>query len=324
MSDQVSTGAEASASGSEGLDVNQEMASVVGEDESSEEQVEASGEESSEEVQEALEEATPKEIEKAKQSLKKKYKLKVDGEELEEELSDEDIVRELQLAKKARKEIQSSARLKKEVEGLLDLLRRDPAAVLSDPAIGIDPKQFAQELLTKHLEEEAKDPAIREREKLEKELEALREQMKTESERRQQEEYEREVARAERELEDQVTEAIETSGLPKSPYILKKMADVMISAMENSINISPKQAINIVRKEMNNDIKELFSASPDDVLEQLIGKDNIKRLNKKSLANLKKAVPTANSIKPTGKVAAPAETDNQGDKQSIKDWLRSR
>jgi len=326
----VSTGAAESASstGSEGLAVSEELNAVVGEDsEQAEEEVEASeegSEESKEEVEEELEKASKEEVEKAKQSLKKKYKLKVDGEELEEELSDEDIVRELQLAKKARKEIQNSTNLKKEVESFLETLRKNPAAVLSDPLIGLDPIEFAQQILSQKLEEEAKDPATREKEKLEQELQQLREQMKSEEERIQRETYEREVIRAEQELEEQVSEALETSGLPKSPYVVKKMAEVMISAMERKMNISPKQAMNIVKKEMTSDIKELFNASPDDLLEQLIGSDNIKRLNKKSLARIKKVAPTANSIKPTGQMTKTDTNTQKEEKINISDWLRRK
>lgn len=306
----------------------------AGNEEVTAEEVEALAADSSEESSEGQEakdsatkaekeiaKASEKEVEAAKQSLKRKYKLKVDGEELDAELTDEEVARELQLAKKARKEIQSASEIKKEAALLLELLKTDPKRVLSDPSIGMDVVKFAQDILSQEIEEQKKDPAVREKEKLERELEEMRKQMKEEKEAREKEEYDRMVKQAEADLEEKVQEALDTSGLPKSPYILKKMADVMVSALSvHGKEISPKQAMNIVKKEMMKDIKELFDASPDDVLEELIGNNNIKRISKTRLAKVKKSVPTADSIKP---VAEKQVEEKAPDKISIKDWLRS-
>lgn len=259
--------------------------------------------------------------------VKKKFKLKVDGKEMDWEGTDEDIQRELQLSAKARKEIQSSTELKKELARFLDVLKKDPERALSDPAIGLDVVEFAKNILNKKLEDELKSPEQIEKEKLQREVEELRAKMKEEDEQRKTQEYERLVNEAERDLEEKVQEAIESSGLPKSPYVLKRMADVMLSALENQKQISPKQAMAIVKKEMHKDMKDFFGASPEDLLEELLGSENIKRLNKRQLAKVKALqAQTANSIKDSGTTVKdqPKSNKQQVQKMTVGEWLRKK
>jgi hypothetical protein len=270
----------------------------------------------------------PKEKAKAQEKLvdaKRKFMLKVDGQETAWEGTDDDIKRELQLSSKARKEIQESAELKKEVMSLLAALKKDPAKVLADPAIGIDVKEFAKKILSKQLEDEMKSPQELEKEKLQSELEELRAKVKDDEDSRKQADYDRYVASIESDIEEKTQEALESSGLPKSPYILKRMTDVMISAINAGKDVTPKQALNIVKKEMHKDMKDMFSTSAEDLLEELIGSDNIKRINKNSLSKMRKA--TSSRVSDTGHVAPKADAKPKDDgtkKIKINDWLRGK
>lgn len=278
--------------------------------------------EAQEKLDNAQTESERKAAQKEVENAKRKYQLKVDGKVMDWEGTDEDIVRELQLSKKARKEIQESATLKKELALFVEALKNDPASVLADPAIGVDIKRFAEQILAQTLEEEAKSPEQREREQLEKEVEQLRKEIKEREERQRNEEYERMVSQHESDLEEKVEEALNTSGLPKSPYVLKRMADVMLSVMNKGKDITPKKALEIVRKEMNKDIKDMFAATPEEVLEELIGSDNIKRLNKRQLAKLKQAkIASVNQVKDSGHVPDDSKQKQVTKKKTISEWL---
>jgi hypothetical protein len=302
----------------------EELASLAGEESSADGQdAKAQVEAAQKKVDEAKSKADKEEAKKELAKAKHKYKLKVDGKEEEWEGTDEDIQRELQLAKKARKEIQTSSELKKELAQFLQMLKTDPRSVLADPSIGVDLKAFAQQIINEQIEEELKSPEQREKEKLERELEELRKFHKEQEEARRTDEYNRLVQKTEQELEEQVASALETSGLPKTPYILKRMSDVMLSGLENDKEVSPKQALAIVRREMHKDLKDMFSVSPEDLIEELIGSDNIKRLNKRQLAKIKAAVPSLSSIKDTG--AKPKEEKQpEAKKVKISDWLKGK
>lgn len=279
-------------------------------------------------AQEKLDQAkTKSEKEKAEKDLKKaihKYKLKVDGEEEEWEGSEEDLIRDLQLSRKARKEIKSSTELKREAIKLVEMLKTNPKMVLKD--FGVDTIEFAKQVIREQIEEEAKSPEQRERDELQRELEELREKNKKEAEDLRQEMYNRQVAQYEAQLEEQVSEALVSNNLPKSAYTLKRITDVMLSSLENNKEITAKQAANIVRKEMLRDLKDMFGASPEDVVEEMLGQDTLKRLNKRQVEKVKASRKDAATVQEKSRVVdtgtkAEAPKAQPQKKQTIQDWL---
>lgn len=259
------------------------------------------------------------------------YKIKVDGEELE--LSREEMIKYAQVGRAGQKRMAEAAQIKKEAIDLIDMLRSDPEAILSDPAILGSREEvikFAQKILSNQMEEEMKSPEVREKEQLQKEVEALRKQMKDEAESKSKAEYERLVAQEEQKLQSEIEEAIDSSGLPASPFVLKRISDVLIMAAENNKQISPKQAMNIVKKEMQKDIQEYLKLSPDEALEELMGGDRIKSLRKKQLSKAKAtatetAAPRVDSmLKPVQRQELNTESKGPLEKRvSMKDFLRN-
>lgn len=227
-----------------------------------------------------------------------KFAIKVDGEVIE--LSKEDMVKYAQLGKAGQARMEEASRIKSEALQLVKMLRDNPEAVLADPYIlGSEEKviELAQKILSRKLENEQKSPEMKEKEKLQKELQDLRDKVKQDEEERQSAEYNRLVAQQEAQLEEQITEAFETSGLPKSPFVLKRLADVMISGAENNKDISPKQALAIVRREMQKDIRDLMETMPEDALEEYISAEKVQKLRSRQLAKARATQPAV--AKPT-------------------------
>lgn len=263
----------------------------------------------------------------------KKYKLKVDGEESEEELdlSDDEAVRKhLQLSKASQKRMAEAANERKSrqdfekmAEEFISMLKRDPKAILSDPSIGIDLKKFASEIMNEQLEEEKKSPEQKEKEKLQKELEDLRNKAKKDDEDRKSKEFQRLQDEAFQRIDSDITEALKTENLPKKPYVLKKFADLMMTALENNIDISAKDVAPLVRKQIIEDIQELTGAAPDDVIEELLGKDIINRMRKRSLAKAKSPIQSATSVKSTTDSVKPSES-NDKKRITMRDFLKGK
>lgn len=228
----------------------------------------------------------------------KKLKLKVDGEEFEEELPfeideehEEYIKKQLQLAKMSQKRAQYASDVKKQAQALIDLMRTDPMRVITDPSLGIDVKKVLSEYIESQIQEEAKTPEQKEREKMEKELKALREEREKEKEAHLQREKE---ALEERELQRydrSMSEALNNNpDLPKTPYVVKKMAEHMLALVKKGINASPQDVVEVVREEMRNDLKQMFAVLPEEVIENLVGKETINKLRKKSVAKAKASI----------------------------------
>ena len=260
-----------------------------------------------------------------------KLRLKVDGRELEEELPfeiEEDpeileyLTKNLQMSKAAQKRMAEYAQYQKEVNALVDKLRKNPRAVLSDPSIGVDLKQLAAEIVEEEIANSQKSPEQLEREKLERELLALKEEREREKQDFQRKEFER-LQEVEFERYDSLmSKALETSDLPKSPYVVKKMAEYMLLGLNEGIELTPEDVIPLVRDEIQGDIRDMFSAMPEDVVEKLIGKDTLGRIRKKNLSKAKSSppVPVKSSVKDSGtKTSKP--TDSGPSKKNFKDFF---
>jgi uncharacterized protein YacL (UPF0231 family) len=248
------------------------------------------------------EEAAPVATAKPTPSAKRKIKLKVDGEEFDEDFDpndEESLVRNLQLAKVSQKRMQEYASLQKEVVKFIEDLRRDPKAVLSDPRIGLDVKKIAAEIIEQEIENSKKSPEQLELEKTRAEIKALKEGQ----EREKAEALEREKARMTEEqferYDIEVTAALATSDLPKSPYVVKKIADYMLIGLEANKDISPADVMPLVREEIMSDLKAMFDVMPEDVVEKLIGKSKFDSIRKKNIKAAKEKNAQVGSTKTT-------------------------
>jgi hypothetical protein len=276
-------------------------------------ETEATSEEPSKEilVAEAKEEQKQEEI---KKSNKKKFQLQVNKKSKEIELdldNEEEVKRYLQKAMASDEKFQEAAQLRKAAEEFINVLRTDPRRILSDPNIGIDVKKLAQDIMNEELEDMNKTPEQKEIEKLRKELESRMESDKKEKETREQQELERLQNEQEEKLSNDIGSALEAGQLPKTPYTVKKMAEMMMIALQNDIDLSAKDVVPLVRKQMMQEVKDLLSSTNDDILEEFL-KDQMPRIRKRSVAK-SKAPETAASVKPTG-----TTTEKKDDKDNAK------
>lgn len=306
--------------------------------ESADQAVESNSQESGEQAQaqEAAEvlndpNASKAEI-KAAQKMLKKLTLKIDGEEVEEELpfeipdTDEAknyMRRELQMGKMGQKRAQEKSQIEKEVVKFIEDLRKNPRKALSDPAIGLDLKQLATQIIEEEIENSKKSPEQLEKEKLQAELQALRD----EREKEKKESQEKEIARMKDEAFERydmlMSQTLEKSDLPKSPYVIKKMADYMLLGLQNGKDITPEDVLPLVREEIQDDLKQMFAVMPDEVVEKLIGKDKLNSLRKKNIMKAKQVNPALKGsakIADTGKIKVEAKDPKS--KQTFKDYFK--
>lgn len=266
--------------------------------------------------QEAAKEAVKEEI---KRNIKK-LKLKVDGETIEEEVDlddEEGLTRQLQLAKAAQKRMSEASEQRKQIEAVMNLLMNSPDKALQE--LGIDPEQFAVNFLQNKIEESKKSPEQLEREALQKELEELRSKVQREEEERKSAELARLQNEAEKQLEDGIMSALQSSNIPQSPLAIKKMAEIMYTALQNDINLDPKDVIPLMKREIEADIKDFIKIAPDEMVEALLGAERINNFRKRSIEALKKKkVASVNDVKTVSKEPAPVAVK---EKINLDEWL---
>ena len=281
-------------------------------------------------VEAAPVEAKAPELTKAEIKYLNKLKLKVDGQDFDEELpfelpDDPEVIaymtKQLQMSKMAQKRAQSYSQLESNVNNFIEELQKNPRKVLSDPRYGIDLKKVAAEMIEEEINNSKKSPEQLKAESLEAELKELRDSRDKEKKSSEEREFERLQQQEAERYDVQMTRALEKSDLPKSPYVVKKMADYMLLALQNGVDASPEEVLPLVREEILEDIKSMFAVMPEDVVEGIIGKDTIKKIRQRQVANAKKAVgQSPRSIIETGKSSGKPAASG-ADKQTFKKFF---
>jgi hypothetical protein len=99
----------------------------------------------------------------------------------------------------------------------------------------------------------------------------------------QQVEYER--------IDTQMTDALESSDLPKTPYVVRKMAEYMLIGSRNGIDLSAKDVLPLVREELMGDLRSIIESLGEDAAEDFIGKEVMTRMRKRNVAKAKTMTP---------------------------------
>ena len=280
-----------------------------------------------------IESEEPKELTKAEIKRIKKLQLKFNGKEYEEELpfeiddnpeSIEWMKKQLQLAKLGHSKSQDYSKLESEIRDFVADLKKDPRKMLSNPNLGIDLKELAAQILEEEIENSKKSPDQIELEKAQRRLKELEDERSKEMEDSKNKEYERLLDQQYERYDIQMSKALEGSGLPKSPYIVKKMADYMIQGVKKGIQVSPEDVIPLVKEELQSDLKQMFDILPDEVLTQLIGKNNYDRIRKHNVSKAKKKVNPAMMNKKIGDMGKDSKPQSKEEtKISFKDFFGS-
>ena len=186
----------------------------------------------------------PKAAPKPPPPERRKYALKVDGQEMEEELTDDEIRVRLQKAHAVDKRFQEVAQQRKQIEDALKLLKHDPAKALKDIA-GLDLDEWAEKRIMERYQESMMPEAEREKAELQRkvaEYERQFEEQKTAAEMAKQQAYEEQVFQ---QTEAEFLEAIEQLGFEDKGFsrtvLLPMMADIAEAALDYGVELTPAQ-----------------------------------------------------------------------------------
>jgi hypothetical protein len=223
-----------------------------------------------------------------------KLKLKVHGEEIEEELpfeieEDPEVVeyltKNLQLGKAAQRAMQEKATYEQQVKHFFQGMKTNTREYLMQ--MGIDPKEFAAQVIEEEIKKAQLTPEQLQAMELQEELKKEKEARQREKEEYERQEFER-IQQIEYErIDNQMSEALESSDLPKTPYVVRKMAEYMLAASKRGIDLSAKDVLPVVREELLGDLKTIINSLGEDAAEEFIGKEVLTRFRKKNIAKAK-------------------------------------
>lgn len=247
--------------------------------------------EESSEVEEAPQQAEEKRL----QNLKKKYQLKVNNKVKDVELdlsNDEEVQKYLAKALGADEKFQEAANMRKQMEQLIGELKNNPLAILKHPELGIDVRKLAEMVLTEEIEEMQLTPEQKKIRDLENALKEREEKERIALEAKEKAERERLENEAIVHLDEQITQALSKSSLPQSPYVVRRLTDYMIQAIDAGFkDVTFEQILPYVEEQITGELNRLFESAPDDtfdkLMESVVGKKNLDKYRKKQVSKVK-------------------------------------
>lgn len=221
------------------------------------------------------------------EEVKRALKLKIDGQEIEYDLSNEDqLKRDLQLSRAAQKRMQEASQMRKQAEDLLHFAKQNPREFFEK--VGLNPVEFSEMILSEKLEQEMLTPEERTHREMERKLKEYQdreEQQKREAETKRMSELEEKYAQ---DIQTQFTTALENSGLPKSPRTIARMAELQMISLNNGLDLNPTDMVELVRQSYITEIQELFGQTDGEALMGLMGESVASKIRKHDLSRIKR------------------------------------
>jgi hypothetical protein len=225
---------------------------------------------------------------------KRKYALKVDGQDIEEELSDDEIRVRLQKAHAVDKRFAEVANQRKAIEEALKTIKTDPAKALKEIA-GLDLDEWAEKRILERYQEAMLPEAEREKAEMQKKLadyERQFEEQKTAAETAKQQAYEQQVFEK---TEAEFIEAVETLGYDKGfsrTVLVPMMAEIAESALDYGVELTPSQMAAEANKRLETIHRRQVQGLKGEQLLRYLGDDVVTEAIRAKLAATKGAVPT--------------------------------
>jgi len=254
-------------------------------------------------------------IRETAERMLKKYKVKVDGKEIE--VGEDELVNNYQLRKASDKRFQEGMQGRKQAEEFIRLLKTDPNKVLSHPSVGMDVKKWAEDYLINEMQREMMTPEQKQMEEYKAKLAGYEEQEQMTKKQAEQAQQTAVRQQYQDDYSKQITGALETSGLPKTEFTVQRMIHYMSKALEHNYEVSAENVTDLVRRDYINDTKALYSGLDADALLSILGDDISGKIRKADLAKLKN--PQGGAVRNNSGVST-SPASEKGDQMSKDEW----
>lgn len=242
-----------------------------------------------EQTEDTQTESQPETTKEQVQSLIKKFKLKVDGQEFEEEIdlgNEAQIIKKLQLAAAAQKRMAEAQDTKRKAYDIIQAFEQDPGSILK--RLGDKGYQTAEQILLDKMQQEMMTPEQREMAQMKAELEEFRRAKKEAEEKAEAEKLSALETKYAQEFQDKIMSAVDKSGLPKTPEIAKRMAYLLQKNLEHGLDLDANDLAEQARSEILGVINSITKDAQAEQLLGLLGQDVWKKVDRYRVAELKK------------------------------------
>lgn len=242
-----------------------------------------------------------------------KYRVKVDGKEMDVTL--DDLTKDYQLKATSYKRLEETARRQKELEAREAKWRDNPWDVFKES--GQDPDALAEQRLAEKIRREMMSPAERQAAEMKRERDEAVAKARMYEEEKRQYAHAQEKAKYAQEYETQIVEALNTTGLPKHERTIALMAQYMENAMKLGLDVTAKDVAPMVKDHFQKDLYSVISSMDADALTAMFP-DIGDKIRKADVAKLK------NKVTSKSDADAPKPTAQKKEKMAIRDYFEKK
>lgn len=213
------------------------------------------------------------------QSMLKKFKLKVDGEEIEEEFdlsNEEALIKELQLAKAAKKRMAEAQDAKRKAYELMQSVDQDPLNLLK--RLGPKGYELAEQMLLEKMQNDMLSPEEKHYREMQRKLEAYENQEKLLKEQQEKQQLEAMEKQQADHYQKVIIDALDASGLPKTAESAKRLAFLLHKNLQLGVELDAVDLAKEVKNEFQSGIASLLKNATPEQLVELLDKEAVKKL----------------------------------------------
>ena len=247
----------------------------------------------------------------------RKYKLKVDGQEVE--VDEEELKRGYSHQKAASKILQEGKQARKQAEEFISMMKDQNKLFEAIQKLGHDPRKLAEQYLASQLEDEMMDPREKELRDAKAKLKSIEDMERQKREQVQKQYHEQMKQKYAQEYQQQFITALQETGLPPTKPMVAEMAKYIGRAAKIGFQMDAKEAAQLVREDIQLAHQRLVGDSDGETLIKLLGEEVANKVRKWDTSRIK--TPESNLRTPVEQ-GAPRERDKaaSGKRMSAKEW----
>lgn len=255
-------------------------------------------------------------VKDAVQEAIKKFKVKVDGQELE--VDEGELLRGYSHQKAANKILQEGRQARKQAEEFLSMMKDPERFYEVAKQLGHDPRALSEKYLVSQLEEEMMDPREKEFRQMKKKLQAVEDMERKQREAVENARLEEMKSKYVKDYETQFTQALQESNLPPTKAMVGEMAKYISRSAKIGFKMEPKEAAQLVKEDIQKAQMSLIGNADGETLLKLLGDDVAKKILQARGAKVKQ--PGFNTPIEQGERREIQSTNKGNRRMSAKEW----
>jgi hypothetical protein len=248
--------------------------------------------------------STPTQAPQAKPPEAELYDVKVNGKTIK--MTRQELIDHASMSHAANSKFEEAAKQRKQVEKIIQTAKSNPIEALMDPALGLSKEEirsaFERWYSQEFIEPETLTQDQKKAKDLERELEKYRREEKERAEQTEREQQEKLTTQQREYLQNQIVEAMESSGLPKTKFFASRMAFYMRQNLLNGWDAPIDMIVRQVKNERQAMMSDLVQNSDAKALISLLGEEVITKIRQHDLEQLRER----------RKIPAPTSTNGAG------------